>query len=330
MLHQDKLLKYLAIACLCFTYTSIAKKCKVYDRSILAKCPLKTCQLDVYNNACIQGNLCVCGKIYSQGSPVPVGPTGSTGATGTAGITGPTGAAASFGVTGPVGATGATGATGPLGVQSISVIFNAMNLTSKQAASGPPVDSFVMVPQNITREFWHTDEGAEELRTPLCGFDMNSINSGGDGNPVNVQFAIPSGADTSQGFTAHVYLFTDSDDYLEAQEHGVRVGALIRYLTDLSFGGEAFFSNDSPDRTVVSETTGFIGLATGGPFADDRMFMKRLDLEVPAAPSNVDPGDFIYFTMYRVDTVDLTPVIINDMRKIYVAAIEFEFPAATS
>lgn len=98
--------------CLANPIITHCRSCKKFKRNVCIQKLLTTCALDVINNAIIDGNLCVRGKICGK---CPTGPTGATGNPGATGATGPTGATGNPGATGATGPTGLQGPTGTTG-----------------------------------------------------------------------------------------------------------------------------------------------------------------------------------------------------------------------
>ena len=132
---MKKIVQFLCLILISTSFVQDAKKCKIFEKNVLAKKLLTACQLSVLNNAYIQGDLCVDGTIYADlPAGGTTGPTGATGVTGVTGTTGPTGAT---GVTGVTGATGPTGATGVTGVTGTTGPTGATGVTGVTGSTGP-------------------------------------------------------------------------------------------------------------------------------------------------------------------------------------------------
>jgi len=306
--------------------TILAKDIKVIKKNASVKKELKTCELKVQSDACIQGDLCICGKTYSQDPIGPTGPTGATGPIGTTGPTGPTGpiniATGPTGTTGPTGAigpTGNTGATGPTdGLDVIELEFTAAVDFTNALNGDDPDDEYTVLPDKILRTFWQQDS----VLTPVVGFTMAAADADDeDQRPIGLQFSIPEGADLTQPYYIQLYLFTDSDDYNENVTHDVTIRSSVKYLevgSGPQVGGQIFQYNTTRDDSVVSAAVGMLG---NGDAADHALWFKRIAIKMDPPGDNgvTEAGEYVHLSLYRIDNSE------GVMDNIYLAAVRIAF-----
>ena len=291
---MKKIVQFLCLILISTSFVQDAKKCKIFEKNVLAKKLLTACQLSVLNNAYIQGDLCVDGTIYAD---LPAG-----------GTTGPTGATGVTGVTGTTGPTGATGATGGAGI--FELVFNANTMMSPHGNDSPNTILLDML-----------GDTGNDADVEFLLWEFHCQNHPESPEPISLSFQIPLEADLSNGWDLDLHLFTLAPRTGAEESTDITVRARASYRSN----GEAFYNNVNPvNETVITGTINVTSPAGTATEVHTNHYLVSMHLTGTGASA----GDFGFLAMDRTDTQD-TPAN-NPLGTIYLAVVSLRFDALGS